>query len=470
MISYPKPQYGHQVRAALREGRLCLREWIEGELERVARVDPAVHAFTTVTAERALKEAAVLQAMEPATRDALPLAGMTYTVKNLFDLKGVVTVAGSKVLRSQPPAQHDAFLVRKLKSAGAICLGAVNMGEFAYDFVTENQHDGVTRNPHDLGCSAGGSSGGSGAAVAAGLGSFSLGSDTNGSIRVPSSFCGVFGLKPTYGRLGRSGAFPFVASIDHLGPLARCATDLALVYDVLQGFDPHDAGYNDRPLEPSEPFLEEGVPRLRVGLLTGYFGEGGDPFVHEAARTVAKALGGSQTVEWPEAPLARAAGYLITAMEGGSLHLKRLRAEMDSFEPLTRDRLVAGLSMPSVWYTQAQKFRRWWSERTAETWRSFDIVVAPATPVTATQIGQPLISFRGETLPTRPNLGVFTQPISLAGLPVVAVPVHRPNGLPCAVQLIGAPWAEAILLQAARALEVAGVCHAASIDPVPPSI
>ncbi len=172
---------------------------------------------------------------------------MPFAVKNLFDIAGLTDLAGSKINRDNPPAHRDATLIERLEAAGAILVGALNMGEYAYDFTGENIHDGPSRNPHDLDRMTGGSSGGSGAAVGGGLVPLALGSDTNGSIRVPSSLCGIFGLKPTYGRLSRARSFPFVASLDHLGPFARSARDLALAYDAMQGFDPDDPVCADRP-------------------------------------------------------------------------------------------------------------------------------------------------------------------------------------------------------------------------------
>ena len=194
-------------------------------LARIERLNPVLNAFTAVTAERALQRAAALDAAEG---DKGPLAGVPFAVKNLIDVAGLPTLAGSKINRDHPPAPADAPLVARLEAAGAILVGALNMGEYAYDFTGENVHDGPSRNPHDTARMSGGSSGGSGSAVGGGLVPLALGSDTNGSIRVPASFCGLFGLKPTYGRLTRAGSFPFVASLDHLGPLARSVADLAV--------------------------------------------------------------------------------------------------------------------------------------------------------------------------------------------------------------------------------------------------
>ena len=250
---------------------------------------------------------------------------MPFAVKNLFDIEGLPTVAGSKINRSRPPAKRDSPLIERLEAAGAVLVGALNMGEYAYDFTGENVHDGPSRNPHDITRMTGGSSGGSGGAVGGGLVPLALGSDTNGSIRVPSSLCGIFGLKPTYGRLTRTRSFPFVASLDHLGPFARSARDLALSYDVMQGFDAEDAACVDRPVEPATPQLEQGLKGLRIAVAGGYFKKGAFPEALDALDRVAKAAGAREEVEIPEAARARAAAYVITATEGAALHLDRLR-------------------------------------------------------------------------------------------------------------------------------------------------
>jgi aspartyl-tRNA(Asn)/glutamyl-tRNA(Gln) amidotransferase subunit A len=342
-----------------------------------------------------------------------------------------------------------------------VCVGAVNMGEFAYDFVTENAHTGGTHNPRDLTRSAGGSSGGSAAAVAAGLVPLSLGTDTNGSIRVPSSFCGLWGLKPTYGRLSRAGAFPFVSSLDHVGPLARSVADLTQAYDTLQGPDPRDPVCTTRPPLLALPALESGVEGLRVAILSGYFSSGGDPTVHAAVERVAAALGATRRLELAGVEQARAAAFLITASEGGRVHLDRLRSRASDFDPAARDRLLAGAMLPTAWYLQAQRFRAWWRRQVLPIFTEVDVLLAPATPVPATHLGQEKAMMGGRDVLVRPNLGLFTQPISFIGLPVVAAPIAAAAGpLPLAVQLIGAPWTETLLLRLARHLERHGVCTA----------
>jgi aspartyl-tRNA(Asn)/glutamyl-tRNA(Gln) amidotransferase subunit A len=306
---------------------------------------------------------------------------------------------------------------------------------------------------------SGGSSGGSGSAVGGGLVPLALGSDTNGSIRVPSSFCGIFGLKPTYGRLSRARTFPFVASFDHLGPFARSTRDLALAYDVMQGPDADDPACADRPIEAIMPSLARGIDGLRVAVAGGYFRKNLTSEAMEAVARVAKALSVTAEVEIPEAARARAAAFVITTSEAASLHLDRLRTRPQDFDPAVRDRLIAGAMVPSVFVDRAQKFRRWYREQVLELFKSVDVILAPATPCIAPKIGQATFVLDGVELPVRPNIGIHTQPISFIGLPVVAVPVPL-DPMPVGVQVIAAPWREDVALRVAYALEQAGVVSA----------
>ena len=432
---------------------------VEAALARITEHDPILNSFTAVLADRARKRAQAVDIAQAKGRSIGPLAGVPFAVKNLFDITGIATLAGSKINRRRPPSIRDAVLIERLEAAGAVLVGALNMGEYAYDFTGENVHDGPSRNPHDVNHMTGGSSGGSGAAVAGGLVPVALGSDTNGSIRVPSSLCGIFGLKPTYGRLPRSRTFPFVDSLDHVGPFARSARDLALVYDAMQGHDPEDAACADRPVEPTLPLLERGAEGLRIAVADGYFRKGAFPEARVAIDRVAAALHVNRDIEIPEAHRARAAAYVITATEGASLHLGRLRSSASDFDPAVRDRLIAAAMVPATLVNKAQKFRRWYRERVLDLFTELDVILAPATPCTAPLIGQQTFVLDSVELPVRANLGLYTQPISFIGLPVVAVPVAL-DPLPIAVQIITAPWREDVALRVAHALETTGVAVA----------
>ena len=449
------------IAGAVRSGRASAREIVQETLRRIEVRNSALGAFTDVTTTRALAKADVIDAARARGASLGPLAGAPFAVKNLYDIEGLPTRAGSKINRDRAPAEADATLVARLESAGAVLIGALNMGEYAYDFTGQNAHDGPSRNPHDLEHMTGGSSGGSGAAVAGGLVPIALGSDTNGSIRVPASFCGIFALKPTYGRLSRSRTFPFVSSLDHLGPFTRSVADLALAYDAMLGRDEADPAQADIPATPVTPTVEAGVAGLRIAKLGGYFGRFGEAYAFEAVDRVAATLKAERTVELSEARRARAAAYLITMVEGAALHLKRLQTRAEDFDPDVRDRLIAGAMLPGAWVQQAQKFRRIYRARALALFEDVDILLAPATPCRAPKLGQKTFVLDGKELLVRPNLGIFTQPISFIGLPVAALPVWTEGErLPIGVQVIAPPWREDLALRVARVLEREGVCAA----------
>jgi len=439
--------YASEIAAAVCDGRVSAVAVARAALARIAKHDRVLNAFTAVTEERALAKAAALDAERARGRRLGPLAGVPFAVKNLFDIAGLPTLAGSKINRDRAPAKRDATVIARLEAHGAVLVGALNMGEYAYDFTGENVHYGASRNPHDVGRMTGGSSGGSGGAVAGGLVPIALGSDTNGSIRVPASLCGIFGLKPTYGRLSRAHTFPFVASLDHVGPLARSTRDLVLAYDAMQGHDDDDPVCAQRPAEAVAPLLERGSAGLRIAIAGGYFRAGASAQAQTALAHVAAAL------------RVRAAAYVISASEGGALHLGRLRARGRDFDPAVRDRLIAGAMIPAAHVVKAQKFRRWYREQVLALFAHVDAVLTPATPCTAPAIGQRTFVLDGVELPVRANLGIYTQPISFIGLPVVAVPVPL-QPLPVGVQIIAAPWREDVALRIAHALKQAGIAAA----------
>jgi AtzE family amidohydrolase len=449
-----------EIAAAVRSGSVSAVDFAQAALARIRHGDGDLNCFTQVLADRAIAEATQVDKKIAAGEDPGPLAGVPFAAKNLFDIRGIPTLAGSIIRANATPPEQDAACIAALTQAGAVLVGALNMDEFAYGFTTENSHYGATHNPHDLTCVAGGSSGGSAAAVAAGIVPLSLGSDTNGSIRVPASFCGIFGLKPTYGRLSRRGAFLFVSSLDHVGPFARSAEDLAAVYDVMQGPDPADPVCTSRAPELSLPGLRAGTDGLRIAIAGGYFTDPGAAQANEAVASITRALKAERIIELPEAARARGAAYLITASEGANHHLSDLRSQAAKFDPNTRSRFLAGAVIPAAWVSFAQRFRAWYREQLRAVFEQVDVILAPATPCPAIKIGQSTISLNGVEVPSRANLGVFTQPISFVGLPVVTVPVHAPGKLPIGVQLIGAPYQEASLLRVAWALEAAGVVSA----------
>lgn len=452
------------IRKALATGELSALEIARQTLEAIARVNPQINAWTTVTTERMLAEAERIDALRREGQPLPPLAGIPYAVKNLFDVAGHTTLAGAQLFSERPAAAVDSWAVRQVKNAGGLLAGMLNMDAYAYGFTTENSHYGATRNPHDLRRVAGGSSGGSAAAVAAGLVHFSLGTDTNGSIRVPASLCGLFGLKPTFGRLSRAGSHPFVASLDHIGPFARSVDDLTTVYDALQGRDPDDGFQADKGSEPVSTLLPRGLEGLRCAVLGGYFSTWCDDDAREAVSRAARALDAGEEQIFPEADLARSAAFIISASEGGNHYLPALRREPERFEPHSRERLLAGAMIPSAWYIQAQRFRRHVQGTLNTLFSQADVLIAPATPRSATLIGEQSMEINGQPLPVRASMGMLTQPISFLGLPVTTVPLRTRSGLPIGLQLIAAPFNEQACLRAARVLEEMGITDARPVE------
>lgn len=433
---------------------------IEQRYQAIRLRDPAINSVRQLLLSRALARARDIDGQVSRGIDPGPLAGVPFGAKELFDVRHLVTLAGSRVRATAPAAERDAAAIERLEAAGAILLATLNMDEFAYGFTCENAHYGATRNPHDLGRIAGGSSGGSAAVVAASLLPLSLGSDTNGSIRVPAALCGVFGLKPTYGRVSRRGSFPFVDSLDHVGPFARNARDLAVAFDALQGPDSEDPVCASRPADTTAFALEEPLGALRVAVLGGWFAQSAESGALQAVQRVAHALGATQTVQLDEAGAARAAAFCLSAAEGGALHLPALRRDAAVYDPATRDRLLAGALQPARIITQAQRMRRLFLRQALQQLQEFEVLLAPSTPFAATPVGEAHTILQGQRWLVRAGLGLYTQPLSFIGLPVLSVPVVMPGSLPLGVQLIAAPWQERRLLQLAAWLEDRGIIAA----------
>ena len=441
------------IASSVKSGKTSALEVCRHTLDHIKQRHSTLNCFTTILEESAITQAETIDQQIAAGQNPGVLAGVPFAVKNLFDIAGVVTLAGSKINQDHSPAIQDATAVTRLKQAGAVLVGALNMDEYAYGFVTENYHYGATPNPHDLNRISGGSSGGSAAAVAANLIPLTLGSDTNGSIRVPAALCGVYGLKPTYGRLSRAGTALFSSSLDHIGPFAGCVEDIAIAYDILQGTDPRDPVCTTRQPQLCFAQLSDDISKLRIAVAEGYFAENGDPEAFEAVETVAKALGVTQRVTIPESDRAKAAAYIITASEGSNLHLEDLRSRRRDFDPATRDRFLAGALIPASWYIQAQRFRRWYQQQVLRLFQTVDIILAPTTPCIAPLLGQKTRVIAGKEILVRPHLGLYTQPLSFIGLPVLSVPVWTNKNLPLGVQIIAAPYQELSLLKVAKQLE-----------------
>jgi len=432
------------IASAVRNRRTTASAIIETCLAELEPADKALVAVTRLLADRARAEAAAVDAQIAAGRDPGPLAGVPYGVKDLFDIAGLPTTAGSTLYADAPPATQDAEAIVRLREAGAILVATLNMDEFAYGFATINARHGTTRNPHDPERLAGGSSGGSAAMVAAELLPFSLGSDTNGSVRVPASLTGIYGLKPTHGALPMAGVFPFADSFDDVGPFTLSVADMQCVWEIL----------TRTTIEPSNE-------NIRVARLGGRFRENCDPDQIAAIDGIAP---DAPLIELPNIARARSAAFLITAAEGGALHRDALAHNAMAFDPATRDRLLAGALLPKSLYEAAQQFRSEYKQMIVQLVANHDVLLAPSAPCIAPLIADPRILIDGTLSPARADLGIHTQPISFTGLPSLSVPLRRPGRLPLGLQLIGRPGGEATLFRFAAMLEDKGLIGASSPD------
>ena len=445
----------------VRAGGTTAKDVVSQALADIAEHDGDINSVTDVYAQRALEDADRVDQTVRSGADPGHLAGVPFAVKNLFDVEGSRTRAGSTIELDRPPASADASAVRRLRAAGAVVLAATNMDEYAHGFTTENGHDGTTRNPHDLSRIAGGSSGGSAAAVAAGLVPLALGSDTNGSIRVPASLCGTYGLKPTFGRVSRAGTVLFVTSLDHVGPLARTVGDLAVAFDALAGFDAADPVSSDRPAEPCSPLLDRGTDGLRLAVAAGHFAAVADVTATDAVRRAADALAVDREVTVDLSHQACAAASVITSAEAGQRHLPQLRSRAGDYDPAVRPGLMAGALLPAADYLAAQRLRSAYRALVATVFDDVDVLIMATTPCSAPLIGQKTMDVQGEQLLVGMSLGLLAQPWSLIGLPALSVPMTGSDGLPIGVQLVAAPYAEASLFRVAAVLEAEGVAVAA---------
>ncbi|WP_241127695.1 AtzE family amidohydrolase [Novosphingobium terrae] len=427
------------IAGAVREGRVRAVEITLAALESIAARDKAINAVNTVLADRALDTAAAIDAAVARGEDLGPLAGVPIGLKALFDVAGHPTTAGAAMRADAAPAPRDAALLQRLTAAGAVPIAVLNMDEYAYGFVTVNAHFGTTRNPRDTARLAGGSSGGSAAAVAAGMLPLAWGSDTNGSIRVPASLCGVWGFRPAHGSVAEEGSFPFVPMLDTLGPFTNTLEDLRLAMEVAQG----------QPIAP--------MKARRVARLGGWFVDHAIPDFYKAFAGIEALLGVLPMTELPHVEAARAAAFLITAHDGGRLHRAELAKRALAFDPETRDRLLAGNLVPTPLRDRAALFGDWFRKQALTLLQRYEVLVAPATPDVAPLMADPMIHTGNGPAPARANLGMLAQPISLAGLPVLSAPLKRPGQLPLGLQLISAPGREGLLFDLAARLEAAGV-------------
>ena len=445
---------------ALRRRQVSSVELTREALARAGRLNPTLNAFITVTAEQTLEGARLADADLARGNDRGPLHGLPVALKDLFATRGVRTTAGSRVHENYVP-DFDAAAVERLNAAGAVSLGKLNMHELAYGITSDNPHFGAVRNPWDASRSPGGSSGGSGAAVAAGIVYLALGTDTGGSIRIPASFCGTVGLKPTYGRVSRFGVLPLGWSLDHVGPLARTVRGAAAALNALAGYDPRDPASSRRPVADCVPGERCSIRGVRIGLPENFYFERLDGGVETAVRAAlaqAASLGAEvQPVRVPDIEALNVAARVILLSEASAVmepHLER-RGQFgaDVLALLDQGRLI-----PATDYIHAQRLRRKIRREFQDVWRKVDCLMVPTTPNTAPRIGQKTVRLGGAEEDVRLASTRLARGINALGFPALSMPCGLSSGgLPIGLQIVGPPFEEALVLRVAAALEDGGV-------------
>lgn len=430
-------------------------EVTEAYLARIGRLDAGLGAFLLVLAERAREEAREREREVMAGSLRGPLHGVPIALKDIFDTAGIRTTCGSRILADHVPAR-DSRVVERLRAAGLVLLGKLNMHEFAYGTTSHNPHFGPSRNPWDPGRATGGSSGGSGAALAACLAPLSLGTDTGGSIRIPASACGVVGLKPTFGRVSRRGVWPLSWSLDHVGPMSRTVEDTALLLGVIAGPDAEDDGCAARDTEDFTRDLERGVGGIVMGSPRDHFFAGLEPDVEARVREAIARLGreGARLVEvgLPSIGEAHTAAHGILASEAAAFHSVWLRERPQDYGEDVRRGLELGHFIPAVDYVNARRMQAVIRDELLAALRAADVLLVPSLPRTAPRVG--------EVMSREPAVAWnrLLTPFNLAGLPALSVPCgFDAAGLPVGLQVVGRPFDEATVLRVARGYErVAG--------------
>jgi aspartyl-tRNA(Asn)/glutamyl-tRNA(Gln) amidotransferase subunit A len=442
----------------LRAKKTSPLELVEDSLHRIAELNPQLNAFITVMEDSARDGARRAGEELARGRDRGPLHGVPIAVKDVFCTAGVRTTAGSKLFAEHVP-DHDAAVVERLAAAGAVLVGKTNMHELAYGITSANPHFGVVRNPRDPERVPGGSSGGSAAAVAAGIVPAAMGSDTGGSIRIPASFCGVVGLKPTYGRVSRFGVLPLDFSLDHMGPLTRTVRDAAVVLQVLAGQDARDESSSPRPVGDYLPPLNPSLAGVRIGVPENFGFDRVSPEVVGAVRAAimrAEQLGARIVMlRLPDMEAVNAIGRMILLAEASALFVERL-GERDSFGDDVYALLQQGRLIAATDYVNAQRLRRLKREEFRAVWREADFLITPTTPSTAPRIGEMSVELAGEREDVRLASTRLVRGINVLGLPAISIPCGSDAaGLPVGMQIIAPEFEEAGLLRVAAAFEQA---------------
>jgi len=432
-------------------------ELVRSVLQRIEELDLRLNAYITVDAEGAMKAARTAQRQIAKGKYLGPLHGIPVSLKDLYQTRGVLTTAGSKILKDWVP-DADATSVANLRAAGAIIIGKTNLHEFAFGGTTQNPHFGGTRNPYNADHIPGGSSGGSAAAVAAGMCIASTGSDTGGSIRTPSAHCGTVGLKPTYGRVSLHGIVPLSWSLDHVGPITKCVRDAAIMLSAMAGFDPKDPSSAPEKVPSFTRMLNKGVKKLKIGIDPSFCFGGADDQVVDAVKKALKLFEklGARIVEvsLPNIELTAVIESILITTEAAAYHEDNLRNRGGDFGDDVRSLLDAGSAFTAVHYLKAQRLRTIIQKEFAEAFKKIDIFALPGSAIPAPPIGAKTVSVGGLETDIEMAQLRFPCPSNLTGLPAISIPCGlSKEGLPIGLQLVGRAFDEATVLRAASAFE-----------------
>jgi len=452
-----------EVSRLIRKREVSPVEVVKAHLARVEALEPALNSFITLLPEQAMEEARVAEHEIESGQYRGPLHGIPIGLKDLFYVKGVRNTSGSKIFDHFIP-DYDSTLALKLREAGAILLGKLNLHQFAYGPTGENPDYGNMHNPWDTERIPGGSSGGSASATASGQCTLAMGTDTGGSIRIPSALCGLVGLKPTYGRLSRYGMTVLSWSQDHPGPMTRTVEDCALVMNAVAGYDPRDPSSANMSIPDFTQSLTENIKGLRVGVPKEPFEDPVDSEVEHFVRSAIELLGklGATIHEmsWPMYHESKAISSTILMAEATAYHSQLMKRQGSRLDPKVRLRLEAGLLISAVDYLQAQRARRLFYQQSCDLFKKVDLLAGPTVPITACNIGTEEVQIGNTLLGVIPLLTQHTRPYNLSGFPAITVPCgFSRNGLPVGFQLAGKPFDEASVLRGAFAYEQATEWH-----------
>ena len=444
----------HEAADLMKRKEISPVELTQAHLQRIQHLDQHLNSFITVTPEQALQQARQAESEIRQGQYKGALHGIPIGLKDLYETQGIRTTAGSTFFANYKP-EADAAVVEKLKNAGAVILGKLNMHEIALGVTNENPHYGDCSNPWDLSRISGGSSGGNAAALAAGLCMGALGSDTGGSIRIPAALCGIVGLKPTYGRVSLRGVIPLSWNLDHAGPMARCVWDVSILLQAISGYDPDDAWSSDVPVEDYLTEPKEGIRGWRIAMAADdYFTDPGvvDEDVKQAVRKAAQvfeSLGARvEEVPFSNARDAAMANGLMTPSDAAAFHHQRLSENPQGFGRDVLKRLQTGAAYTSTEYSLARRMQTILRCQFGEFFKEFDLLLTPTTPTTAPVRGSADAIERARLL-TR-----FTAPFNLTGLPALSIPCGwSADKMPIGLQIVGKMWAESKVLLAGRLYE-----------------